>query len=208
MNIFRNIIILISFTISTVAFSQEKEAIKLNIQVVDQANNPIAGAIILFDDVKQERTTNENGNFKIILKKSPKSISAFSPNIGIKKIVYDNSSDIKIIITPENNIYSIKNEDINYKNDDPIQYRNIYDYLRGKVSGLNIDSNYRITIRGYGTVNGSTTPLFILNDNPVDQTIFSNIEPTTIKHVKVLKGPETAAYGSRGGNGVIIVQTL
>jgi TonB-dependent SusC/RagA subfamily outer membrane receptor len=99
-------------------------------------------------------------------------------------------------------------ENTNYKNDNPIQYRDIYDYLRGKVPGVSIDSENRIIIRGYNTIYGNRNPLFILNGNQVEQEVFSNIVPTDIKYVKILKGTETSAYGSRGANGVIIVQTL
>ncbi len=206
----KNILFIALFFTSISIFSQEKtESIRLNVTVKNSKSEPIPGAIILIDNSKQDITTNENGNFKIILKKALKEIAAFSPLIGIKKIKYLGENNIEIIISSENNDISLIKDDTNYKNDNTIQYRNIYDYLRGKVPGVNIDSENRIVIRGYNTVlGGNRSPLFILNDNQVEQDIFSNIVPTDIKSIKILKGTETSSYGSRGANGVIIVQTL
>ncbi|WP_445748009.1 TonB-dependent receptor plug domain-containing protein [Polaribacter sp.] len=208
MKILKKIFFSAAILTSVMAFSQEKkEDIKLTIIVKDYNNNPIPGAIILIDNKKQDRTTNENGNFKITLKISPNEIAAFSPSIGIKKIKYKGETNLELVLT-ENKDLNLLSENTNYKNDNPIQYRNIYDYLRGKVPGVNIDSENRIIIRGYNSINGSRNPLLILNGNPIEQDAFSNIVTTDIKYIKVLKGTETSAYGSRGANGVIIVQTL
>ncbi|WP_093673189.1 TonB-dependent receptor plug domain-containing protein [Tenacibaculum sp. MAR_2009_124] len=94
------------------------------------------------------------------------------------------------------------------KSDNTVQFKSIYDYLRGKVPGVNVSGANTINIRGYNSVNGSITPLFILNNTAVDQSVFGDVVPTTIKQIRVLKGPETATYGSRGANGVIIVETF
>ena len=52
------------------------------------------------------------------------------------------------------------------------------------------------------------TPLFILNGTSVGQDTFGTISPSDIKSLTILKGPESAAYGVRGANGVIIVKTM
>ncbi|NJN50303.1 MAG: TonB-dependent receptor plug domain-containing protein [Polaribacter sp.] len=169
-------------------------------------NQAIPGAVILIDDVRQTRLTNKSGVFKIKLDKAPEEIAAFSPSIGIKKIKYlKNQNDLVIQVT-ENNDYEVIGTN-NKQSADPVQFQNIYDYLRGRVPGVIITQNNRIFIRGFNTVNGSTVPLFIVNGVQVDQDFFGNIVPMQIKSVQILKGPETAAYGSRGANGVIIVQT-
>ncbi|PQJ75012.1 TonB-dependent receptor plug domain-containing protein [Polaribacter gangjinensis] len=208
MNILKKTFLFALILLSAITFSQEKdEDIKLTITVKDFNNKPIPGAIILINNKKQNRTTNENGNFKISSKIAPDEIAAFFPSIGIKKIKYKGETNLELVLT-ENKDFNLLSENTNYKNDNPIQYRNIYDYLRGKVPGVNIDSENRIIIRGYNSINGSRNPLLILNGNPIEQDAFSNIVTTDIKYIKVLKGTETSAYGSRGANGVIIVQTL
>lgn len=183
--------------------SQEKT---ITIRVRDANNNPVAGAMILIDEVKQDLLTNANGVYKIKLHFTPKEISAFHPNIGIKKVPYTGNGNILIVIKKGNDI-SFVQETPKQKNLDSNQFNTIYDYLRGKVAGVNVTSDNVINIRGYSSINGNMTPLFVLNDNYVSQAVFASIIPMDIKSITVLKGPETTSYGIRGANGVIIVRT-
>ena len=86
----------------------------------------------------------------------------------------------------------------------PYNIENIYDYLRGKVSGVRITTDNVVSIRG----DQNREPLYILNGSPVGKTSFGAIVPSTIKTITVLKGPEAAIYGIRGMNGVILVRTM
>lgn len=90
---------------------------------------------------------------------------------------------------------------------------NVLQSLRGKVAGVNIFSNSgapsgnnRVVIRGTGTINASSNPLFV-----VDGVVMENIDvmnPNDIKSVEVLKDASaTAIYGARGANGVILITT-
>ena len=177
---------------------------KILIEVKDVSRKPVAGAIILFDDVKQKRWTNDKGIFKTKLKTTPKKISAFHPNIGISTIKYNGQSNISIIIKKGNDTYLFSNASNKIISS---QFNNIYDYIRGKVSGINISSDNIIRIRGYNSINGNMTPLFILNGVEIPKDIFSQIMPDEIESVTVLKGPDSAIYGIRAANGVIIVKT-
>lgn len=186
------------------------QEVKLTIEVVDEINNPVAGAIILFDDVKQKIWTNSNGIFKIKLASPPKEIGAFHPKIGIRKVKYVEKDTIVIKIMKGNDLNLEANNDLDNpleKGINSVQFNTIYDYLRGNIPGVNISSGNVIHIRGYSTVNGSTTPLFILNGMEISQENFGNIRPLEIESITVLKGSETAVYGIRGTNGVIIVKT-
>lgn len=193
-------------TINT--FSQEEdkdEKVKLTIVVKDANNEAVPGAIILIDDVKQKRVANAAGFFKVKLDKAPKEITAYSPLVGVKKVSYKGNNTMIINIT--NNNDNLVTNAYELKGAEAMQYRDIYDYLRGKVAGVNVNLNNGITIRGISSVNGNNSPLLILNGVQVDQESFSAIVPTTIISIKVLKGPESAIYGVRGSAGVIEVKT-
>ncbi|MBQ0149153.1 MAG: TonB-dependent receptor plug domain-containing protein [Bacteroidales bacterium] len=89
-------------------------------------------------------------------------------------------------------------------------YRNILDYLRGRVPGLTIgnsvDGNMpSMTIRGKNSINSSTEPLFIVDGTPTDNIMWIN--PQDVASVDVLKDASASIYGSRGANGVIIINT-
>lgn len=206
MKTFKNLILLVVFMFTIQLSSQEK--IRLTILVKDSKNKAVPGAVILIDNKKQRRVANKAGYFKIKLDKAPKEITAFSPLIGAKKVNYNGQKSMIINITSDNNNQSFVTGDKNTKIADPIQFRDIYDYLRGKVAGLNISTTNVIRVRGTASWDGGRTPLLILNGVPVDDDTFGDIVPTTIRNVKVLKGPETSIYGVRGANGVIEVTTM
>ncbi|UAM97037.1 TonB-dependent receptor plug domain-containing protein [Polaribacter litorisediminis] len=205
----KTLFFLLAVVFSVNIFSQKKstknETTKLTILVKDGNNKPIPGAVILFDNVKQKRVANASGYFKIKLKKAPKEISAFSSLIGVKTITYKGEDSIVIKIRRNNDDYFEDTSD--EKIASAIQFRDIYDYLRGKVSGVNISTSNSITIRGNSTFSGGRGPLLILNGVQIDESSFAQIVPTTIRSVKILKGPEAAIYGVRGANGVIEVVT-
>jgi len=86
--------------------------------------------------------------------------------------------------------------------------------MRGKVAGVNIFTNSgapagsnRIVIRGTGSINASTDPLFIVDGVAMEDGI-NYLNPNDIESIEVLKDASaTAIYGARGANGVIMVTT-
>ena len=91
------------------------------------------------------------------------------------------------------------------KDNEMQSYRDIFEYLEGRVAGVEVTSDKRIIIRGLGTLNGSSDPL-ILVDGQEWQDI-SSLNPNDIKSIDVLKDSSTAIYGIRGANGVILITT-
>jgi len=87
--------------------------------------------------------------------------------------------------------------------------------LAGKVSGLQINTintgvapTTQIRLRGTKSLTGDNAALIVIDNVISSATIFSNLDPDIIDNVTILKGPNGAAlYGSRGGNGVIVVTT-
>ncbi|MGV3705490.1 MAG: SusC/RagA family TonB-linked outer membrane protein [Arcticibacter sp.] len=64
-----------------------------------------------------------------------------------------------------------------------------------------------IRIRGIGSVNASSAPLYVVDGNPFSGDLAS-INPNDIASVSILKDAASSAlYGSRGANGVIIITT-
>lgn len=86
------------------------------------------------------------------------------------------------------------------------------DLIKGKVAGLSIakgsgdpNSTSTIRLRGVISVNGSTTPLILIDGVEGD---LSTVAPENIASIDVLKDASAAAiYGTRGANGVIIITT-
>lgn len=86
--------------------------------------------------------------------------------------------------------------------------------LVGKVAGVQAVSSSgepgsepTIRIRGIGSMNASSNPLYIVDGAPYEFGI-SNINPNDIESISVLKDASASAiYGARGANGVVIITT-
>lgn len=86
--------------------------------------------------------------------------------------------------------------------------------MEGTTSGVQINSTYgqpgeepSIRIRGFGTVNGSATPLYVLDGVPFGGNI-SDLNSNDIESITVLKDAASCAlYGNRASNGVILITT-
>ncbi|MEG0646416.1 SusC/RagA family TonB-linked outer membrane protein [Bacteroides sp.] len=120
------------------------------------------------------------------------------------------------------------------KGDDLVASRetNITNALSGKVSGVQIirssngpGASSKIQLRGSNSVTGLNQPLIVVDGIPMDNFTgatnndywnptadmgngLSDINPEDIASISVLKGASAAAlYGSRAGNGVILITT-
>ncbi len=86
--------------------------------------------------------------------------------------------------------------------------------LAGEIAGVQVVSSSgqpgtsaTIVVRGMGSVNTSTTPLYVVDGIPYDGDI-SSIDPSDIASTTILKdATATSLYGSRGSNGVILITT-
>lgn len=122
-------------------------------------------------------------------------------------------------------VQELKSDELN-KTGDP----SVTSALQGKVAGLSMNTSAtglggstKITIRGNSSLSDNNQPLWIVDgvpfsdNNSSDASFYSGVDrggasldinPDDIESISVLKGPNAAAlYGSRAGNGVILVTT-
>ena len=87
--------------------------------------------------------------------------------------------------------------------------------LQGQAPGLNVKTgsgqpgrSADVVIRGKGSINGSTNPLYILDGVEIRGSDFSSMNQNDFETITVLKdAASTSIYGSRGSNGVIVITT-
>lgn len=97
--------------------------------------------------------------------------------------------------------------------------------LSGKVSGVRVASQTgnpgsagTVQIRGVGSINGTTEPLYVVDGVPItagnygvdgySSNVLASINPEDIESVSVLKDAASASlYGSRAANGVVLITT-
>ena len=106
-------------------------------------------------------------------------------------------------------VSKVGNENISKKN-----VSNVAQALTGEAAGVRVittsgqpGSEPSIRIRGFGSVSGNREPLYVLDGVPFAGNV-SAINPDDIESMNVLKdATATAIYGSRGANGVVLIQT-
>lgn len=87
--------------------------------------------------------------------------------------------------------------------------------LQGASAGIQVvngsgqpGTGATIRIRGVGSINGGTDPLYVVDGSPVDMSNINLINSHDIESMTILKdAASTAIYGARGANGVILITT-
>lgn len=99
-------------------------------------------------------------------------------------------------------------ETLNSNEMDFSMYTDIYDLIKGKFSGVTVQGK-DIVIRGVKTFQGveGNSALLVVDGIIVDKQDFAAISPLDVQSVDVLKDGSSSVYGSRGANGVVIVET-
>ena len=94
------------------------------------------------------------------------------------------------------------------------QVANVSNALAGAVAGVQIlndngqpGESAKVRIRGVGSINAGTNPLYVVDGVPFDGEL-SSINTADIESMTVLKdAASTALYGARGANGIIMITT-
>lgn len=122
-------------------------------------------------------------------------------------------------------------QSLDMKEIEGVQVSSVDEALQGRIAGLDIVANSgdagsgsTMRIRGASSINGSSTPLIVLNDVPYEMQVDNNfdfansnqeqfanllsINPDDIQEITVLKDAAASAiWGSKGANGVISIRT-
>ena len=197
---------------------------KLTGKVVDFNNKPVAKAKIYLDSIYSKVQTNKDGEFEVSVPEKVSTINVYSHKYGLLSSKYNNENkmsfvfletdqskkieqgtDVSIAYSKSDDKYVAKSQSKSTQSDKS-NYNTIYDMIRGKVAGVTVSRDHKITIQGVSSINYSSEPLFV-----VDGMIVSNIDyiiPNNVKSIRVLKGAEASYYGSQGSSGVIVITTI
>ncbi|MFZ1236472.1 MAG: TonB-dependent receptor [Prevotella sp.] len=194
--------------------------------VSDSDGNLVIGASVIQKGTSNGSITDADGQF--IISVDPNAVLVFS-YIGYKTIEVPASNNMKVVLESDAAILNdvivigygvqkksvvtaaiakVSSEDLLGKM--PVRMDNA---LKGLAAGVNVTSSSgqpgaapKIRIRGNGTINDSD-PLYIVDGMPIEGGL-DYVNPNDISSIEVLKDAASAAiYGSRGGNGVILVTT-
>jgi TonB-linked SusC/RagA family outer membrane protein len=210
------------------SFSQEKTVTGTVTTAEDGL--PLPGASVIVKGTSRGQQTDFDGKYSISVNSGDVLVISY---IGMKKtevtIGASSSYDVELAIDSTldevvvvgygtttkqafaGTVTTIATKDIENKN-----FANITQSLAGEASGVQVintsgqpGSVSTVRIRGYGSISGNRSPLYVVDGIPITESETLNaINPSDIKSTSILKdATATAIYGSRGANGVILITT-
>lgn len=216
---------------------------------MDEEGEPAAGVTVQVKGSSIASSTNENGYFQL-KGVEPDAILFFSGTNVEERSIYVNGAkqltvrlqrkinkldEVQVIAygqtTKRLNTGSVSKISQSEIEKQPIA--NPLAAMQGRAPGVFVTTqnglpggNINVLIRGRGSINAGTYPLFVIDGVPFNSTPLHNsfsslttgitgsisplnsINPSDIESIEVLKDADaTAMYGSRGANGVVLITT-
>lgn len=208
------------------AFAQDKS---ISGTVTEASGQPLLGATVLVVGTSTGVSTDFDGNFKLRANEGDQ-IEVSYIGYASKTLNIDSKDSYTIVLEPDSNVmdevlvvaYGTASKEsitgsVTSINSEAIAKRPISNAaaaLEGSAAGIQVNntsgqpgSEPVVRIRGFTTVNGSNSPLYVVDGVPYSGNI-SDISPTDIESISVLKDASASTlYGNRASNGVILIQT-
>ena len=218
------LLVLLSLSFS---FAQER-AVSGN--VVDQDNIPLPGVSVVVVGTTRGTQTDFDGNYTIransneTLRFTYIGQTTVDRPVGTSAVInvqmMEDAETLEEVVvtgyrTTTKEKSSIASQTITAEKIENRPNANVIQTLSGQVAGLDISTSSgqpgaapTVRLRGVNSINGNTSPLFIIDGTPVDEDNFRSINPQDIESIDVLKDAgATAVYGNRGANGVVVIKT-
>lgn len=203
---------------------------KIRGQVLDNEDIPLVGADVLVKGTTVGVYTDSEGNYEIEVPDNPE-VSLVFNFFGMKphEELIGSRDRINVILFPDvemldavvvTGYQTISKErttgafaKVNSEQFETQRISNVSTMLEGRVAGLTDGQ-----IRGVTSMNGLTTPLYVIDGFPVEKTTndgygnwvesVPDINPEDIQSITVLKDAAAASiYGARAANGVVVITT-
>jgi TonB-linked SusC/RagA family outer membrane protein len=198
-------------------------------KVTDENGQGIQGVSVLVKGTPIGTETNADGSFSLNIPSNARTLVVSSVNMATQEVAIKEGNIDVVLISRVNSLEGVvvtaygttqkkaftgTASTINSEKFKDLQVTTITGILQGNASGVLAVSGSgqpgespTIRIRGIGSVNASSDPLFVV-DGAVYGGNINNINPNDIESVTVLKdASSTALYGSRAANGVIQITT-
>ena len=203
---------------------------KVTGKVVDESGAALVGIVVFSNNAKVTPvTTDADGTYTI---EAPASASLTFSCLGYKEetVSINGRGVVNAVLKPDSfnledavviGYGSQKMKDltggvsvVNEETLKMVSTGNLMDRVSGQVAGLTITtgneapgSNQSLLIRGQNSLSATNSPLIILDGIPYEGSL-ADIDPDIVESMTVLKDASSVAiYGSRGSNGVILIQT-
>lgn len=223
------ILSMLIFFMTFISVQVYAQNVKITGTVISGADNyPVIGANILVKGAIIGTITDVDGNFSFEAPSGSILLVSYigyqsqeikAGNTPMKIILQEDSKKLEEVVVigygsqkksdMTGGIVAVGNEKLQM-----VSTNNLMDKLAGQVPGLNItmekanpSEDQVLRVRGENSLTADNSPLIVLDGIPYSGSL-GDIDPDIIENLSVLKDASSAAiYGSRGANGVILIQT-
>ena len=232
LNLFRVKLFFAVLSISSGIYAQQM----VSGSITDEDGTPLPGASVIIQGTDEGVTTDFDGNYSISVDRGQTLEASFIGNKTPTAVVGE-QNQINLSLSTDNELDevviigygAIRKKDLtgtldvvgseDFNKGSVVSAQQL---IQGKVAGVSIVTNSgapgdgaNILIRGIGSLNLNSNPLFVVDGIPLDsggvggsRNALNVINPNDIASMSVLKDASaTAIYGSRAANGVILITT-
>ena len=210
-------------------------------RVTDDKGNPVAGASVTVKETQTGTSTDANGNYSFTVEANARTLVfsfigtqtaelSIGNNTTLDAVLHSQQTTLNEVVVVAygsqqrrkitGSIGKLAGSEV-----ENIPMSSVEQMMQGKIAGLQSvspsgqpGSAQQIRIRGIGSINASSSPLFVIDGVPVNTGDFSSatnssnllagLNPNDIESISVLKDASSASiYGSRAANGVILINT-
>ena len=212
-------------------YSSVMQGVVISGTVTDATGEPLPGVTVMVKGTTQGTATDANGAYSLQIPNENTTLVFSFIGFAAQEMVVGNRRSINVILTEDSRqleevvvigygtastkklTTSVARMDAQKLADLPIT--NVADAFTGNISGVMIEQGSGapgalpvIRVRGYGSINAGSEPLYVIDGMIVTVHEFSILNPKSVESVNVLKDAAAGAiYGSRASNGVVIVTT-
>jgi TonB-linked SusC/RagA family outer membrane protein len=199
--------------------------------IQDNNGQPLPGVSIKVIGEKMGTTTDSRGSFNLKVSQSAKTLEFSSVGFATQTVAIPSSGSMTISLSLEEKSMAevvvtgitrtkrsqyagaaTKIDEVAIKNRPVGSFDQL---LQGRVPGLlsltssgQPGSAATTIIRGQGSIQGGSDPLYVVDGIAVEGGVFQSLNPNDFESIDILRDASaTALYGSRGSAGVIVVTT-
>lgn len=223
-------IVLVPLLCATAVVSAQNKAVTVSGKVVDKTGEPVISAGVFIKGTTVGTVTDFEGKYTLTNVPSDAVLTASNLGYTTAEQAVNGKTVVDFVLQDESVILddvivvaygTAKKESFtgsaSVVKGDELSKRpvgNLTKSFEGAVAGVQVTSGggqpgegASIMVRGAGSVNASSSPLYVVDGVPYDGAI-SAINPADIETMTVLKDASAGAlYGARGANGVIVITT-
>ena len=221
---------LLVFLCMTIGLAMAQTSTITGVVISAEDNEPVIGASVLVKGTTQGAITDLDGAFSIpnVAAKAKTLVVSF---VGMRTVEVAIQPNLRVVLHPDTQVMdevvvtvaygsakkssltgAISSVDSKQIETRPVS--SVTAALEGTTSGVQVNSTYgspgdspSIYIRGVGTINGDTSPLYVVDGMPMGGNV-SDLNPADIESISILKDAASCAlYGNRASNGVVLITT-